>query len=491
MWIAHRRGQRYNAMKQILLIAASEWRYWLRSYLALGGAIVFLILIIATSIVSALRIDAQAHERHHQQAQAEETFLAQPDRHPHRMVHYGHYVFRAPAPLAIFDPGLDPVTGQSIFLEGHRQNTAMFAESAASTDFGGLSLLTPALVYQLFAPLIIILLGYSAVSREREAAVLTPLLSLGVSGTTLVLGKALALLALTLILLIPLIVSCSIAVISGESAAAVMLLFGMYWMYLVLWVVITLCFSVVLRKRSTVLAGLTGLWFVLTLVLPSVAVNIATSAAPLAGKIQTDLKMLADIRKLGDGHNANDPAFQKLRSDILKKYSVTRIEDLPVNFRGLVAMEGEQKLTKVLNEYAESRMTAEIRQEAYLAQYGWLTPALAIAFASRSMTGTDLEHYHRFQKEAEALRFSFVQGLNRAHVEHLSYQDDINRNKDEASGLRARVDASNWQVLDAFQFQTASLFERFAKAFAFVQIMLGWLLVMSGLLLWCSWRIKP
>mgnify|MGYP002129840370 CR=1 FL=1 len=38
------------------------------------------------------------------QAEAEAAFLSQPARHPHRMVHYGHYVLRTPAPLALFDP---------------------------------------------------------------------------------------------------------------------------------------------------------------------------------------------------------------------------------------------------------------------------------------------------------------------------------------------------------------------------------------------------
>jgi len=60
------------------------------------------------------------------------------------MVHYGHYVFRAPPPLAMFDPGVDAVTGQSLFLEGHRQNSAMFADARAEARTGGFGALTPA-----------------------------------------------------------------------------------------------------------------------------------------------------------------------------------------------------------------------------------------------------------------------------------------------------------------------------------------------------------
>ncbi|GAA6167394.1 ABC transporter permease [Sessilibacter corallicola] len=478
-------------MKSILLIAASEWRYWLRSHLALAAALIFFVLVIAVSVLTAARMEAEKHARSHQQAEAEETFLAQPDRHPHRMVHYGHYLFRTPAPLSIFDPGLDTVTGQSIFLEGHRQNTAMFAESSASADFGGLSWLSPALVYQLFAPLVIILLGHGCISRERESSVLTPLLAMGISGHQLILGKALALVSFTVLLLLPLIASGAIALANGESVVALLSLFGVYGAYLLIWVILTLLISATLSKRSTALGAMTGLWIGFCLVLPSIAVNITTDAKTVAGKIETDLTMLSDLRKLGDGHNANDPAFQQLRADLLKQHDVERIEDLPVNFRGVVAMASEEKLTKVLNEYAESRMLAELQQEQHLLDYGLLTPVLAIASASRAIAGTDLAHYHHFQREAEAVRFDFVQGLNRAHVEKLSYENDINRNKDEASWQRARIDASNWQVLEKFEFQTTNISERVSTVSSSIQMLLLWMLIAFGALLWRGGKIKP
>lgn len=478
-------------MNQVLDVAADEWRYWYRSHLAFGSAIVFLVLVISACVLNVQRIEAQMQTRTHQQIHAEETFRAQPDRHPHRMVHYGHYVFRAPTPLAIFDPGLDFVTGQSLFLEGHRQNTAMFAESSASADFGGLSFLSPALMYQLFAPLIIILLAHGTVVREREAGVLVALLSLGLSGARLLLGKSLALLSFIVILLLPLVVTCSFAVTKGESLAAVFSLFAIYIIYLLLWGLLTLWCSIIMAKRETVLAVLTGIWFVLILVLPSVAVNIVSNKAPVAGKIETDLALLAEQKNLSDGHNANDPAFAKLRAELLEQYGVQKLEDLPVNIRGLVSTLAEEKLTKVLNEYAEKRMAGERRQEHILASHAWFAPALAIALASRSIAGTDLAHYHRFQKEAEALRYSFVQGLNRAHAEKVSYQDDINRNKDEASWQRVRVSAVNWQVLEDYQFKTASLPERISNSVFTLQILLAWLAVLLFLLIWSSRRIKP
>jgi len=183
-------------MSQALTVAKEEWRYWLRSRLVQIGLIVFALLLIVTSILTASRVSEIRHERVHQQEQAEQNFRDQPDRHPHRMVHYGHYAFRAPTPLAQFDPGVDAVTGQSIFLEGHRQNSAMFAEARGTARAGGFGSLTPALIYQLFLPLLLIAIGHAAIVREREAKTLAPLMAQGLNGPTLYLGKGLAILVL-------------------------------------------------------------------------------------------------------------------------------------------------------------------------------------------------------------------------------------------------------------------------------------------------------
>ena len=83
-------------MNRIIAIAREESRLWLRSRLALFTLLIFAVLLTATSIATALRMSEEHRERSEQQALAEETFLSQPDRHPHRMVHYGHYVFARP-----------------------------------------------------------------------------------------------------------------------------------------------------------------------------------------------------------------------------------------------------------------------------------------------------------------------------------------------------------------------------------------------------------
>jgi ABC-2 type transport system permease protein len=105
-------------MSIITLIAADELRYWRRSKIAWTVLVTLLLVSVCAALVSNAEVSRRAEERLEQQAEADAIFQAQPDRHPHRMVHYGHYVYRTASPLAVIDSGIDSMVGTSIFLEG-------------------------------------------------------------------------------------------------------------------------------------------------------------------------------------------------------------------------------------------------------------------------------------------------------------------------------------------------------------------------------------
>ena len=478
-------------MSVVRQIARDEARYWRRSQLAVAASVLFLLLAVVTLVVTALRISHETTLRAHHQAEAEAAFLAQPDRHPHRMIHYGHFVFRTPPPLARFDPGIDAVTGSALFLEGHRQNSASFAEAGASAYLGGLSWLTPALVYQLFAPLLLIILGHGALAREREGRTLQALASLGITPGQLVLGKGLALGAALGLALIPLVLTVALGVGAGEAFAPALGMIGAYALYLGLWAGVALLFSSVLAERGAVLVALTALWLALTLLLPSLAVNNTERLVPIEGKTEGDLALLSELRKLGDGHNAADPAFAKLKQDLLDQYNVDSVEALPVNFRGIVASKAEADLTETMNRFAEARMRQEAAQNSLLARHGWLSPLLALAEASRALAGTDLANHHRFLREAEALRFDFVQRLNGVHAEGLSYRDDVRRSSDPEAEARTRVSGENWQVLQAFRFEPQAPAARLEAAGESLLILLVWCLGLMLALKRFAGRLAP
>ena len=461
-------------MSIVLRVVADEWRLWYRSRLAISGLLVFAVVVTTTVVLTAVRMSSEAHHRLERQSEADRSFAAQPNRHPHRMVHYGHYVFRPPAPLAMIDPGIDAVTGESIFLEGHRQNAATFADALAGANVGGFGHLTPALVYQAFLPLLLIALGHGMILRERETGTLATLMAQGTSATTLVLGKTMALFGVVGAFLVPACGAAAVAVSDGESPLVAVAIVLSYTVYFAAWTGVIVLASTVCHNRGLALGILLATWLTWTLVIPQLGVAVVSARLPTPSKIETDLRMEAELRKAGDGHNASDPAFDRLRARLLATHNVARVEDLPVNIRGVVAQAAEAKLTDVLNRYAERRMTREAQQIDALTAFGWLSPTLALAAVSRTLAGTDLSTHHRFLREAEALRFEFVQGLNRIHAERLSYADDVQRSKSAEAERRTRVDSANWSVLRQFSFTRDAPAARLASSLPAGVMVLLW-----------------
>jgi ABC-2 type transport system permease protein len=86
-------------------------------------------------------------ENHHENTEHYHTKVREgweksPDKHPHRMAHYGYVAFRENYPLSFFDFGMDSYLGNAVFLEAHRQNTVNFSEASFSSGllrFGELS----------------------------------------------------------------------------------------------------------------------------------------------------------------------------------------------------------------------------------------------------------------------------------------------------------------------------------------------------------------
>jgi len=463
---------------KVLIIAKDEWRYWYRSKLAITMIVIALVLAIASVVTTHLSLAHEAHEREHLQHKAEEAFISQPDRHPHRMVHYGHYVFRTPTPLSSIDPGIDSYTGTSIFLEGHQQNSAMFAQQGQSSGLTRFSQLTPAFVIQILAPLLLILIGYSMVSRERESGTLTFIIVQGISLNQLMLGKFIALLTSSLVVFTPLVIGSLIAAGQGETLSVVSAFILAHGLYILIWCALVVLVSTLNTKNSSSFSVLITLWIILCIVMPRIAASTASSMLESPSKLEADFEVISHVREVGDGHNVSDAELAKLTANLMAQYNVSDIKALPVNIRGIVAKNSEEGLTKVLNQFAEKRMHEELTQAQISRQFGWLTPVLSLRNVSMVLAGSNLETHHRFLREAEQLRYDFVQGLNQIHAEKLNYIDDINRYKNTDTAKKATVSASNWQLLQDFTFIPDNASVRLSASVQPLIQLLVWVLVL-------------
>jgi ABC-2 type transport system permease protein len=304
-------------------------------------------------------------------------------------------------------------------------------------------------------------------------------------------GKGLALASVAGLTLLPLGLTAVAAISKGETLSAAAIFAASYGLYLLVWCALVIAASSLATRRAGALTILIVVWILLVLIIPRVAANVAASAAPAQGKIEADFAVLNELRSMGDGHNAADPAFEQLKANLLLQYGASSVEDLPVNFRGIVAQTAEADLTAVLNRFAEERMATEIRQVGLLRSFGWISPTLALREASMTSAGTGVEAHHKFLRDAEAVRFDFVQGLNRVHAEQLAYADDIMRSSDPEAERRTRVSSENWKALEDFDFVPPPSDARVEGALTPLAKLSAWFALLFGLVLFSARRLRP
>ncbi|WP_347303657.1 DUF3526 domain-containing protein [Croceibacterium sp. TMG7-5b_MA50] len=468
-------------MSAVRLIARDELRLMARNRVAL---IAFMLLILLTLVAV---LSAWSHQQsiadlraRHQDA-AQEAFDSQPDRHPHRVVHYGSFIYRPLGALAAFDPGVDAFTGNSMFLEGHRQNTANFGDVRQSSMLIRFGQLTPAFVLQVVAPLLLIFLGYGAIVRESERGTLRLLMLQGVTRRQVVLGKLAALGIVALLAGLPAMIG--LLLIAGQPGAMllpVLVIALGYAAYLFLWVVLVVLTSTLVRRSRDALLALVALWAVAIVLLPRLAPDVASSAVPLANRMQTDVAIARDLRRMGDSHNPDDPFFAAFKQQVLDRYGAEDVEDLPVNYKGLVAVEGERMTSELFDRYAAASYAAQARQNGIVAAIGVLSPAIALRDLSMAAAGTDFAGHRRFLEQAEDYRYDLVQRLNRLQATGVTYADDTA--EDAGADERKRVGSTNWEEMPDFTYSAPSAATLARGALPGLLVVLAWLIVAIVLL---------
>lgn len=434
-------------MAGTLTIARTEFRRLRRqrSYWLLLAAFTALALLAAgLSRHRALREQAQQADY---QRLVRAQWEGQPDRHPHRVAHYGTFAFKPAGPLAAFDPGVEPYAGRIQFLEAHRQNAANFSEAGALSSAFRLGELSLAFLLQCGLPLALIVLGHRLLAGEIESGRLRLLMTQGASSRRLLAGKlgGLALGA------VPFLAATGLATVAatagglhglgGPWLARLGTLGGAAALYAAGWVALTLWISARSRTAGQALALLVGLWVAFCVILPRSVAALATAAYPTPSKSAFTERLAAEVYRLGDSHNAADPNFQSIRDRLLTQYGVTKVEDLPFNYGAAVMMEGEELSAEVFARHLGELEQIHRQQNRLLALSSALNPALGFRVVSAAISGTDYAGQARFLREAEAYRYEFVQGLNTLHRDKVRYVGDRDQ----------RLDHTHWAEFPDFQ----------------------------------------
>lgn len=470
-------------MSVVRRIAVEEWRLMRRDRVAMLGLALLLLLsaIAAFTAWDQRRGAAEQRERH--QAQVDHEFDAQPDRHPHRMVHYGHFVFRPLSPLAAFDAGIDPFTGHTLFLEGHRQNGANFGDVRESSLLLRFGQLTPAFVLQVLAPLLLVFIGHAVAARERESGTLRVLMAQGLRPGQLVAGKLQALLAVAALMLLPALLTLAAIALTTSASGGLALALGLgYTAWLALWALGVVVVSTLAKRGRDALMALLAVWTVSVVLLPRLAPELVTVSLALPTRFETAIAVSRDLAAMGDSHNPDDPYFNEFRRKTLAKYSVTRVEDLPVNYKGVLGMEGERLTSELFDRYANASFALQEQQLARMQAFSLLSPVIALRGLSMGAAGTDLPAYRRFMQQAEKHRFELIQALNRMQAEKLTLAND--------RGSESRISKDHWLGLAEFHFNAEAAGDTLKRTLPMAAVLLCWLAALAGVLAFATRRLQ-
>lgn len=466
----------------LLIIAHHEWRLLWRDRVATITALLAAVLLVMATANSVYRHQHISEQRQTLQQEADEQWHAQPDRHPHRVAHYGTYAFRPPSALAFFDFGTDSFTGNTLFLEAHRQNTANFSEARQASLLLRFGELSPALILQQLFPLLIIFLGYASIAAERERSTLRLLIAQGISGGRLIAGKVLALAAMLACLVLPAIIVLSVLLFrldEHDIAARAGLLGAGYTAWLLIWIGLTVTVSSAAKQARTALLALLTIWLLSIVVLPRLLPALAEWQRATPTRVETDIAIAQDVARLGDSHNPDDPYFQAFKASLLKQYGVDRVEDLPVNYGALVLQEGERISSELFARHMQTVNSLQADQSEQMKQAGFMLPLLALRSLSMAMAGTDRQHAQHFYDHAEAFRYELVQRINQLHATEIAYQND----KEQKLGAHV------WDELPTYQWQALPLTDVLRNSVALYPLPL-WLLVLAFVLAWRAKKLE-
>jgi ABC-2 type transport system permease protein len=179
-------------------------------------------------------------------------------------------------------------------------------------------------------------------------------------------------------------------------------------------IAVGLAVSARVRRSSHALALLLAFWVANAVIAPRAAADISRRVHPTPTAFELAERVQRDTYDGLPVHTYNLRRAAELRARLLGTYNVSRIEDLPVNFRGIDYLEREAHANEVWDRHYRALWAAFDRQRAVHDWAGWIAPLVAVRALSMALAGVDVFHHRHFAAEAEAYRRELVLAMNRA-----------------------------------------------------------------------------
>jgi ABC-2 type transport system permease protein len=406
-------------------IIQNEWLQWRRNS-QIKWLVGFLIIISLIALLHQLNYQSNLlNTRLKAQEDSRKEWLGQELKHPHMAAHFGNYAYKKPTSLQCLDPGLSIYTGTSVYMEPHRQNDFLFSKSQESDTGLRFGWLSPALICQLILPLFIILFTFNSVNGEFEKGTIQLLLAQGASFRKILFSKVLATFILFESFIIPYFLLTTILswkLFGGDfSLVSLLYLLTVYSIYCLIWCLLGVLVSAHIKKIGVSIAVLLLVWMFTNIIMPRMSANLAENIYPLITNYDFKKQIKESIEKGLDGHDPNSDRALKIEKDLLVKYKVDSVQQLPFNFEGYIMQQSEEYSSKAYDVHFKKIFATLINQKKVQTWMGVTSPYILIRNLSMTACNAGLESEIDFQTQAENYRRSFVQNMNNDMKDNSAY----------------------------------------------------------------------
>ena len=238
---------------------------------------------------------------------------------------------------------------------------------------------------------------------------------------------------------------------------------AVYVIYALIFLFLTLAVSANVRSAQATLVAMVGFWAVSSFVIPRAASDVSRLLYPTPTAVSFQANIEEALQSGLDGVSP-DTVVQQRQEQTLSLYNVEIVEDLPINFQGMIFDLQEKLGNEVFDKFYGDLHRIFDQQTSLHQAFSVGSPRMAVQLASMELSGTSLNHHLEFTRQAEAYRRELIEEMNR----------DITFNS-EAGQADYRAGPELWASVPRFEYEPPSLGALLARLGPSFMVMFLWL----------------
>jgi len=322
-----------------------------------------------------------------------------------------HRIFLPPQPLEALVTGISNDIGRTTEIKTRGELTAEDSRFNEDPIFAVFRFLDLGFVFQIVLSLFAILLGYNAISGEKERGTLRLIFANAVPRAVFILGKMVGtFLSLSLSLLAAIGIGCVLLPLLGVNLAAgewgrltLIVLCGL--LYFGAFLTLSVFVSAMTQRSSSSFLVLLVVWIGAVLVVPRVSVLLAGRAVDVPSVDELAAKKATFSRQLWKEFREELSSYKAPEFEGAENMEAALAEFN--QFMDSATLRRDSKMDEFAERLNEGRFNAQQVQERLAFNIARVSPAASLTLATSGLAGTSLDLKDRFHRDATSYRGSY------------------------------------------------------------------------------------